>query len=131
MRYDQSWMSYGILGALQAAGISLVIAALLCVVLQWIGRRQGWGPGAPLAWSFLLAAILTAGGDLWDLFYFNYGRLQSLPLLRAKLATVHDPDSMGLRALCELLGVALGVYLGWLVWHLLSRRRGGDDNAPR
>ena len=72
-------------------------------LFHWLGRRNGWSYGPQIGWSFLLTAILTVSGDLWNLFYFNYGRLQSLPLLRAKLAEVHDPDNLGLRVLCELL----------------------------
>jgi hypothetical protein len=118
MHYDQSWMGFGIVGALQAALISTLAGCVLFVVFHWLGRRNGWGPGAPLAWSFLLAAWFTVSGDLWDLFYFNYGRLQSLVLLKAKLALVHDPDAMGMRVLAEFLGVTLGVYLGWLLCRL-------------
>ncbi len=123
MHYDQSWMGFGIVGALQAALISALAGLLLFAVFHWLGRRHGWGPGAPIAWSFLLAALFTASGDLWDLFYFNYGQLQSLVLLKAKLALVHDPDAMGMRALSELLGVALGVYLGWLLCHARRLQR--------
>jgi hypothetical protein len=36
-------------------------------------------------------------------------------LLRIKLAGMHDPEHLGLRVLCELLGVPLGIGLGWLV----------------
>ena len=113
MHYGQSWMAFGVLGALQAALISTLVGGLLFVLFYALGRRSGWGPGAPIAWAFLLAALLTVSGDLWDLFYFNYGQLQSLVLLKAKLALVHDPDAMGMRVVAELLGVTLGVYLGW------------------
>ena len=126
MHYNQSWMGFGWVGALQAAVVSVLVAMLLSVVFHLIGRRHGWGLGPPLAWSFLLGLLLTASGDLADLFYFNYARLQSLTLLKAKLALVHDPDSMGLRALFEVVGVALGVYLGWLLLHHW-RRRGPRD----
>ena len=115
MHYDQSWMGFGVAGALQAALISTLAGALLFVVFHWLGRRSGWGAGASVAWAFLLAVLLTVSGDLWDLFYFNYGQLQSLVLLKAKLALVHDPDAMGMRVVAELLGVTLGVYLGWLL----------------
>ena len=126
MHYNQSWMGFGWVGALQAAVVSVVVAMLLSIAFHLIGRRHGWGLGPPLAWSFLLGLLLTASGDLADLFYFNYARLQSLTLLKAKLALVHDPDSMGLRALFEVVGVALGVYLGWLLLHHW-RRRGPHD----
>jgi len=122
MPFDQSWMGYGIVGGLQAGLISALAALLLFGLFHWLGRRHGWSYGPQIGWSFLLATLLTAGSDLWNLFYFNYGRLQSLDLLRAELAQVHDPDSLGMRALCELLGVALGIAAGVLLCQLDWRR---------
>jgi multisubunit Na+/H+ antiporter MnhB subunit len=113
MHYDQSWMGYGIIGGLQAGLISAAAGLLLFFAFHWLGRRNDWTYGAQIGWSFLAATILTASGDAWELFYFNYGQLQSLQLLKAKLALVHDPDSIGMRVLCELLGVAIGIYVGW------------------
>ena len=113
MQYNQSWMGYGIIGGMEAGVISALAGLLLFGVFHWLGRRNGWSYGPQIGWSFLVATILTVSGDLWDLFYFNYAQLQSLQLLKAKLALVHDPDSMGLRVLCELLGVAVGIYVGW------------------
>lgn len=115
MQYDQSWMGLGVVGGLQAGLISAVAGLLLFGVFHWLGRRNGWTDGPQIGWAFLLALLLTAGGDLANLFYFNYASLQSLPLLKAKLADVHDPGSMGLRLVCEILGVTLGIYLGWLL----------------
>lgn len=126
MFYDQSWMGFGIIGGLQAGLISTLAALLLFALLHRLGRGRGWGYGPCFGWSFLLATLLTAGGDLWDLFYFNYARLQSLDLLRAKLARVHDPDGLGMRVMFELLGVALGLSIGWLLcsghWRVLPGR---------
>jgi hypothetical protein len=115
MHYDQSWMGYGIVGGLEAGAISALAGLLLFGLFHWVGRRSGWSDGPQIGWSFLLATLLTVSGDLWDLFYFNYARLQSLQLLKAKLAQVHDPDGIGTRVLCELLGAALGIYVGWVV----------------
>lgn len=122
MHYDQSWMGYGIVGGLQAGAISALAGLLLFVAFYWLGRRNGWSYGPQVGWSFLLTMLLTASGDLSDLFYFSYARLQSLQLLRAKLAQVHDPDGMGLRVLCEFVGCVLGIYVGWLLCSKLSRR---------
>lgn len=122
MHYDQSWMGYGIVGGLQAGLISALAGLLLFVVFHWIGRRNDWSYGPQVGWSFLLTMLLTASGDLWDLLYFNYARLQSLQLLRAKLAQVHDPDGMGLRVLCEFIGGVAGIYVGWLLCSRLHRR---------
>ena len=92
-----------------------------------LGRRNGWGLGPQVGWPLLLATLLTASGDLSDLFYFNYAPLQSVPLLKLKLAQVHDPDSIGLRVVFELLGIALGIYLGWV----LCSRNGRSGNRDK
>lgn len=123
MEYDQSWMGYGIVGGLQAGLISAVAGLVLFLIFHWLGRRNGWSYGPQIGWSFLLAAALTASGDLWNLFYFNYGRGQSLQFLKVKLAGVHDPDSIGLRVLCEMLGVLVGIYLGWALCNRSWRQR--------
>ena len=115
MQYDQSWMGYGIVGGLQAGSISALAAVLLFVFFHWLGRRNGWSYGPQIGWTFLSAAALTASGDLWNLFYFNYAQLQSLQLLKAKLAMVHDPDGIGIRVVCEFLGVATGILAGWML----------------
>lgn len=120
MHYDQSWMGQGMVGGLEAGLISVLAGLLLFGVFHWLGRRQGWSHASQIGWAFLLSLLLSAGDDLGNLFYFNYAPLQSVPLLRAKLAGVHDPGSMGLRVVCELVGVAIGIYVGWL----LSPRNG-------
>ena len=127
MHYDQDWMGYGFVGGIEAGLISALAALLLFGVFHWLGRRNGWSLGPQVGWSLLLATILTASGDLSDLFYFNYAPLQSVPLLKLKLAQVHDPDSIGLRVVCELLGIALGIYVGWL----LCGRNGRSSNLDK
>lgn len=114
MHYDQSWMGYGWIGGLQAGTISAIAGVLLYALLRWRLRARTEHASA-LAWAFLLALLLTASGDLWDLFYFNYAQLQSLQLLKAKLAQVHDPDGIGTRVLCEFIGATIGVFAAWLV----------------
>lgn len=120
MPYDQSWMGYGMVGALEAGLIALVVGAIAFGVLHLYGRTQAWAVGVELSWAAVLAMVLAGGHDMWNLFYFNYGRLQSLQLLRTRLAEVHDPDSLGLRVLFECLGAIAGVALGWA---LFGRRR--------
>ncbi len=115
MHYDQSWMGSGIVGGIEAGLISAAAGLLLFLLMHWLGRRDHWCDARKIGWSFLLASVLTVSGDLWDMFYFNYANLQSPALLRAELAQVHDPQSLGLRVLCELLGVSLGIYLGWVM----------------
>ena len=125
MHYNQDWMGYGFVGGIEAGVISALAGLLLFVVFHWVGRRNGWSYGPQIGWSFLLATLVTAGGDLSDLIYFNYAPVQSLQLLKVKLAQVHDPDSIGLRVVCELLGIALGIYVGWALCEG-SRRRGSS-----
>jgi hypothetical protein len=128
MHYDQSWMGYGMVGGLEAGAISAVAAFVLYLIMHAIGRQQGWSPLKKIAIAFLVALLLTATGDMWDLFYFNYGQLQSMQLLKAKLAQVHDPDNIGLRVFCELIGAMVGAGIGWIIlggdWRRVLR---GED----
>jgi multisubunit Na+/H+ antiporter MnhB subunit len=119
MHYDQSWMGYGMVGGLEAGAISAVVALLLYLVIHAVGHRQGWSPLKKIAIAFLVALALTATGDMWDLFYFNYAQVESVQFLKAKLATIHDPDNIGLRVFCEIMGAMIGACVGWIV-------RGGD-----
>ncbi len=114
MHYDQSWMGYGWVGALEAGAIALLVGAAALGVFHWRTRGR-WSHAAQIGWAWLVAMLLAGSGDLWDLFYFNYARLQSVQLLRVKLAAVHDPDGLGTRVLCEMAGAALGVGLAWAV----------------
>ncbi|GGA10623.1 hypothetical protein [Dyella caseinilytica] len=128
MHYDQSWMGYGMVGGLEAGAISAVAAIVLYLILHVIGRNQGWSPLRKITIAFLLAMLLTGSGDMWDLFYFNYGQLQSVQLLKAKLAQVHDPDNIGTRVFCELIGAMVGAGIGWIMlggdWRRVLR---GED----
>lgn len=123
MNYDQSWMGFGWVGGAEAGAISLAVGLVLYGAFRWLGRRHGWSDARQIGWSYVLALALTAREDFWNLFYFNYGRLQSLQLLQARLAEVHDPDGIGTRAWCELLGAAAGVFVGWLLCGGHGRRR--------
>ena len=103
------------MASLEAGAISLAAGFVLYLLLHRLGRRNGWSDARQIGWAYLLALILTARTDLWNLFYFNYARLQSLQLLQAKLAEVHDPDGIGTRVLCELIGATIGVFVAWLL----------------
>ena len=78
MFFDQSWMGYGIVGAFEAGAIALVIGLLAYVILHLFGRTQGWSLGLEVGWASVIGVILAGGSDMWNLIYFNYGRVQSL-----------------------------------------------------
>jgi len=119
MHYDQSWMGYGLVGGLEAGGISAVVALLVYFIVYAFGRKQGWSPLRMIAIAFLVSLLLTASGDMWDLIYFNYARMDSLQYLKVRLAQVHDPDNIGQRVFWEMVGALVGAGLGWIF-------RGGD-----
>jgi hypothetical protein len=125
MFYDQSWMGYGIIGGMQAGAIAAVIGFFMLLLLHWLTRKHPWNLGRELGVAYLLSVLPSSSGDLWNLVYFNYADLQSPALMRASLADVHDPDGIGTRVLCEFLGVAVGLFLAWLLLLWRSRARAG------
>ena len=67
-----------------------------------------------------LALVAGAGVDAWDLFALGIMRPESPFAIQQHLATIHDPDALGMRVVLEFVGAGAGVTLGWL---LLRRRR--------
>ncbi|MBB3225980.1 hypothetical protein FHW69_000570 [Luteibacter sp. Sphag1AF] len=130
MPYDRSWMGYGIVGALQAGGIALVVAVIVYALVRAYGKRHGWHHGQELAVAFCFAVVLAGGEDMWNLFYFNFAPLQSLQLLKIKLAAVHDPDAIGLRAFFEFVGALTGVCVGWSIFSGGLRDLLAGDDKP-
>ncbi|MGF6710320.1 hypothetical protein QFZ41_001284 [Luteibacter sp. W1I16] len=116
MPYDRSWTGFGIVGALETGAIALLIGIVVFGLLHAFGKGNGWSDGKRIAIAYVFSVVLGAGQDLWDLFYFNMAPLQSLTLLKLKLAAVHDPDAIGLRVFFELVGALAGVCIGWLVF---------------
>jgi hypothetical protein len=123
MQYDQSWMGYGTIGGLESGAISLIAAFVLYLICHLVGRRQGWAGGFVVFLALFIALVLTASGDAWDLLYFNYSPMQSLQILSAKLAEVHDPDNIGGRVFWEFVGAGVGVFIAWAIFNGDSRRR--------
>ncbi|WP_133646530.1 hypothetical protein [Paraburkholderia flava] len=126
MLYDQSWMGYGIVGGLQAGAIAAVIGFLMLLLVHWLTRKQSWNHARELGVAYMLALLPSSSGDLWNLFYFNYADLQSPVLLRVALTGIHDPDAIGLRVLCELIGIAVGLLAAWLLVYRRGRARSDD-----
>ena len=113
MPFDRSWMGYGIVGALQVGGIALLVGIVAYLLVRLLGKANGWSHGMELTVAVLVAFFLAGGEDIRTSFYFNFVPIQSPQLLRVKLAAVHDPDSMGLRVLFEMLGALVGAFTGW------------------
>lgn len=116
MPYDRSWMGYGFVGALQAGGIALAVGVVVYGLIRLLTRGNGWSHGKALSIAFVLSFVVGGGQDMWDLFYFNVAPLQSLTLLKLKLAAVHDPDAIGLRVFFEGVGALVGACIGWALF---------------
>lgn len=116
MPYDRSWTGFGLVGALETGGIALLAGLVLYALVRAFGKSNGWSHGKDISVAFAITLVLAGGQDLWDLFYFNFAPLQSMTLLRLKLAAVHDPDAIGLRVFFECVGALIGVCLGWAVF---------------
>ncbi|MET0504512.1 MAG: hypothetical protein ABWZ54_01535 [Luteibacter sp.] len=128
MPYDRSWTGYGIIGALETGGIALLVGIVLYALVRAFGKNNGWSHGKDISIAFVLAFAIAGGQDMWDLFYFNMAPLQSVTLLRVKLAAVHDPDAIGLRVFMEAIGALVGVTIGWATFsgglkHLIQGMR--------
>lgn len=123
MDYDRYWLGYGMVGALQMAGIAVGLGIVAYGVCFLLGRGQGAREGVLIAWAWLAATVLSGFADIWDLVYFNVAPIRSLQLLQLKLAQVHDPNSIGLRVLFEMLGATVGVAVGWAIFSARYHRR--------
>ena len=103
----------GLLGALEAGLIALLVGVLAYGLLQWVVRRLRGSVGHALGWGFVIAAVVSAGIDAWNLFYLGMVRLESPVYARLALHGIHDADSLGTRVVCEIIGAAIGVLIGW------------------
>jgi hypothetical protein len=111
-----SFLSFGMAGALEAGAISLLAGVVLHGLLHAIGRRNGWSHAGEIGWAFVATLLASASMDMWNLLYLGIVPLDSPVTVRRILATIHDPDTLGVRVICEIAGAALGVMAGWLLW---------------
>ncbi len=106
-------LHYGFLGALEAGLIAFLIGLLIYAGWQAICRSLGWSIGHAIGWSCVLAVVIGAGIDAWNLFYLGMMKLESPLYARLALQAIHDPDALGARVVCEIIGALSGVVSGW------------------
>ncbi len=128
-----AFLPFGPWGVVLAAVISTVVGMLLIGLTRLWGRRHGWTHAHEIAWAWLITVIVTAGVDSWHLLYMGVTPMQSPVTIARVLSAIHDPDTLGVRVVCEFIGACVGVILGWLLWSGLwrhgwrdGRRSGGD-----
>lgn len=52
--------------------ISVVVGVLLLVLFYVLGCCGGWSEVKKIGWVYLLVLLFSGGGDLGNLFYFNF-----------------------------------------------------------
>lgn len=106
-------LHFGFLGALEACLIAFAVGLLVYAGWQAICRALGWSIGHAVGWACLIAVIIGAGVDTWNLFYIGMVKLESPLYARIALKAIHDPDALGLRVVLEIVGALTGVVMGW------------------
>ena len=106
-------LHYGVLGALEAGLIALLIGVLCFWVWNAVCHRANAAMGHAIGWACVSAVILGAGVDLWNMFYLGISRLESPLYARLALKGIHDPDGLGARVVLEVAGALAGVVIGW------------------
>jgi hypothetical protein len=120
-------LHFGLLGTLEAAGIALLVGLLVYFLFHHIARALRWTHGHALGWASGIAVVISAGIDMWKLFYMGIVRMESPFYARLYLATIHDPNELGSRVVLEIIGALSGVALGWL---LFSSRSAAESRDP-
>lgn len=120
-------LHYGLLGALEAGAIALLVGLLVYAAWHWIAARAGLHHSHAIGWSCLMAVAIGAGIDGWHLFYLGMVKLESPVYARMALQKIHDPDSLGARVAMEAIGAVVGVVLSRLAFNARSH---DDDGAP-
>lgn len=109
-------LHYGLLGSLEAGAIALLVGLLVYFLWQHLCRWLRWSMGHALGWACAIAVAISAGIDIWKLFYMGIVRLESPLYARVYLATIHDPNELGTRVVLEISGALAGVALGWVLF---------------
>ena len=113
----------GLLGSLEAAGIALLVGMLAYVLAALTFGRHGGEPGHVLGAACVAGVLVGAGVDLWKMFYLGMVKLESPLSARLALASIHDPDQLGTRAVLEALAALLGVGLSWWLFSARLEKR--------
>ncbi|RZA30872.1 MAG: hypothetical protein EOP92_34140 [Lysobacteraceae bacterium] len=103
----------GLLGVMEAGLISFLVGLLVYAVWHRIVRIAGGSGRALFGGASLIAIVVAAGIDGWNLFYLGVARLESPLYARLALQGIHDADSLGVRVTAEIIGALLGVLAGW------------------
>lgn len=111
-----AFLPFGPWGVVFAALISLVAGVLMLGLVHAWGRRHNWTHAGEIGWAWLATMLVTASADTWHLLYMGIVPLQSPATIARILAPIHDPDTLGVRVVCEFIGASAGVMLGWLLW---------------
>lgn len=103
----------GLLGVMEAGLISFLVGLLVYAVWHRIVRIAGGSGRALFGGASLIAIVVAAGIDGWNLFYLGVVQLESPLYARLALQGIHDADSLGVRVAAEIIGALLGVLAGW------------------
>lgn len=120
----------GLLGALEAGLIALLIGVLAYGLWHAIMRRAGGSNAQAIGWAMLTAVVIAAGIDAWNLFYLGVMKLESPLYARLALQKIHDPGSLGTRVVLEVLGAMLGVVVGWQLFSGGFHKEISTEAAP-
>lgn len=120
-------LHFGLLGSLEAGAIALLVGLLAYFVFHHLGRSLRWTHGHALGWASGLSVAVSAGIDMWKLFYMGIVRMESPFYARLYLATIHDPNELGTRVVLEIIGALSGVALGWVAF---SSRSAAEIRDP-
>ncbi|WCE05282.1 hypothetical protein [Pseudoxanthomonas sp. JBR18] len=123
-------LHFGLLGALEAGAIALLIGLLVYAVWHWIAARTGLHQAHAIGWSLGIALLIGAGIDTWHLFYIGTVKLESPLYARMALQRIHDPDALGMRVACEAIGAVVGVVLSRLAFSARSSAQVPQDSDP-
>jgi len=119
-------LHYGLLGALEAGVIALLVGLLCFLFWHWLSGKMRWSTGHAIGWACVTAVVIGAGVDAWNMFYLGIARLESPLYARIALQGIHDPDGLGSRVVLEIAGALSGVVLGWQ-WF---SKKNAADPAP-